>query len=166
MPSNHGSRSAGCYVSRSWRYRGGACRVRSGQAGSILHHAGGAGNRADLPGRLTSRRVACAYYATRSRPGQKRRSGSMRPTRAHTHEMTGREPAAAHRWGCSKKKRETPCIMLDHARCRINLIAAASRTVLSRSRCVALLFIDFEQPNRVRVHGTASVRHDDPPGHL
>jgi predicted pyridoxine 5'-phosphate oxidase superfamily flavin-nucleotide-binding protein len=27
---------------------------------------------------------------------------------------------------------------------------------------VALLFIDFEQPNRVRVHGTASVRHDDP----
>jgi predicted pyridoxine 5'-phosphate oxidase superfamily flavin-nucleotide-binding protein len=27
---------------------------------------------------------------------------------------------------------------------------------------VALLFIDFEQPNRVRVHGAAAVRHDDP----
>jgi hypothetical protein len=27
---------------------------------------------------------------------------------------------------------------------------------------VALLFIDFEHPNRMRVHGTATVSHDDP----
>lgn len=27
---------------------------------------------------------------------------------------------------------------------------------------VALLFIDFERPNRLRVHGRATVRHDDP----
>jgi predicted pyridoxine 5'-phosphate oxidase superfamily flavin-nucleotide-binding protein len=27
---------------------------------------------------------------------------------------------------------------------------------------VGMLFIDFETPHRVRVHGTASVRHDDP----